>query len=575
MQKYTFGVPEEIVPSHFCSGFCYKEKGVVLKKEIFNFRQMKSGCVLEWEMEADTQIFGFGLQLKRFNHTGYKVVTRVNADPTSPNGEGHAPVPFFVTNKGYGIYFDTARYAEFYCGRKRPDGKTQENTYIPVKSAEELYVARHTDETVLMSVFIPHAEGIEIYVIEGNTITDIVSQYNQLSGGGPDVPEWGLGVMYRCCGSYDEKQVRDMAKYFRENEIPCDILGLEPGWQSCAYSCSFVWDRGRFPNSRRLIEELRDDGYHINVWEHAFTHPSAPIYDEIVKYSGDYAVWDGAVPDFATPQAKKIFAKHHKEEIINLGVDGFKLDECDGSDNTGGWSFPLHSTFPSGLDGEQYHSLFGTLYVQALQDALGERETFSEVRNLGALASSYPFVLYSDLYEHRDFVRGTVTSGMSGLLWSPEVRHAENKKDLIRRLQSVIFSVQCVINGWYCEEVPWKNFDCEKEVRELLQLRKNLVPMLKKAFDKYRDTGKPPIRALVMDYTDDAETYKIDDEYMFCDDLLVAPIIGTESDEREVYLPNGEWIDFFTGESVKSGRFIVCTEGIPVYKNIEGKTKTK
>ena len=92
--------------------------------------------------------------------------------------------------------------------------------------------------------------------------------------------------------------------------------------------------------------------------------------------------------------------------------------------------------------------------------------------------------------------------------------------------------------------------------------------MLKKAFDDYRDTGKPPIRALVMDYTDDPETYQIDDEYLFCDDLLAAPIIGTESDEREVYLPNGNWVDFFTGEPVKAGRFVVCTEGIPVYKKI-------
>ena len=123
-----------------------------------------------------------------------------------------------------------------------------------------------------------------------------------------------------------------------------------------------------------------------------------------------------------------------------------------------------------------------------------------------------------------------------------------------------------MINGWYCEEVPWKAFDCEDEVRELLQLREQLVPMLKEAFDRYRDTGKPPVRAVVMDFTEDNETYQIDDEYMFCENLLVAPIIGTESDEREVYLPEGEWEDYFTGKPVQAGRFTVCTEGIPVYR---------
>ena len=568
MKKLTFGIPEKFIPSMFCKGFNYQEREISFDAEQIAFRKTNTGIVLEWKAEADTQVFGFGLQLKKFNYTGSKVITRVNADPVSPCGEGHAPVPLLLTNKGYGIYFDTARYAEFYCGMKRVDEDEQQvdDKVRVMTSTEELYAARQSEGTTWMSVHIPHVEGVDIYVMEGDTITDIVSQYNMLSGGGPDVPEWGLGVMYRCCADYNEESVRRTAMYFRDNDIPCDILGLEPGWQSAAYSCSFVWDKGRYPNPEGLVRDLRDAGYHVNVWEHAFTHPSSPIYDELKPYSGDYKVWNGLVPDFAMPQAREIFAGHQREALVKLGIDGFKLDECDGSDNTGGWTFPNHSVFPSGLDGEQYHSLLGTLYAQTMMQTLEGKLTFSEVRNMGALAASYPFVLYSDLYDHRDFVRGTVTSGMSGLLWSPEVRHAENKKDLIRRLQSVVLSVQCVINGWYCFEVPWKELDCENEVRELLKLRESLVPMLKEAFDCYRDTGKPPVRALVMDYTDDAEVYKIDDEYMFCDDLLVAPIIGTESDEREVYLPAGEWENFFTGERVEAGRFKVCTEGIPVYR---------
>ena len=109
----------------------------------------------------------------------------------------------------------------------------------------------------------------------------------------------------------------------------------------------------------------------------------------------------------------------------------------------------------------------------------------------------------------------------------------------------------------------------EDEIRELFELRESLVPMLKKAFDEYKTTGKPPIRALVMDYTDDAETYNIDDEWMFCDDILVAPIIANTGDERKVYLPtDSKWIDFFTGEPVESGWFDVNTKGIPVYKRV-------
>ena len=102
-------------------------------------------------------------------------------------------------------------------------------------------------------------------------------------------------------------------------------------------------------------------------------------------------------------------------------------------------------------------------------------------------------------------------------------------------------------------------------MRELLELRVKLIPMLKAAFDKYRDTGIPPIRALVMDYTTDTETYGIDDEYLFCEDLLVAPLTE-KSDTRKVYLPAGNWRDFFTKEPVASGWFEVTTENIPVYE---------
>ena len=568
MKKFTFGTPETLVPSRFCAKFSYTETPVSFTAENFSFHSDKRGCVVEFAMAPDTQVFGLGLQLKSFNHTGKQMTMRVNADPVTPCGESHAPVPFFVTNKGYGMYFDTARYAQFYCGARHPGGAV-DNVNLPATNTDDLYAVRKATDESLMSVHIPVAEGVDVYVIEGDTISDIVAQYNRLAGGAPEVPEWSLGTMYRCCTRYTQDQVLEMAKYLREKDIPCDILGLEPGWQSASYSCSFAWDKGRYPNAPALLAELRGMGYHINLWEHAFTHPTSPIYDELLPHSGKYAVWSGLVPDFATKEAKDIFAKYHHDELVALGVDGFKLDECDSSDNTGGWSFPVHDTFPSGMDGEQYHSLFGTLYTQAIMQALDGAPTLAEVRNLGALAAPYPFVLYSDLYDHRDFVRGMTTASFAGLLWTPEVRHADSRKDMLRRLQSVVFSEQCLINAWYCDEAPWLQWGCEDEVRELLKLRQKLVPYLKAAFDEYAATGKPPVRALVMDYTDDAETYTIDDEYMFGNDLLVAPIIGTESDEREVYLPAGEWVDYFTGEPVTAGKFTVCTEGIPVYRKVK------
>ena len=185
---------------------------------------------------------------------------------------------------------------------------------------------------------------------------------------------------------------------------------------------------------------------------------------------------------------------------------------------------------------------------------------------MGALGAPYPFVIYSDLSNIKAFLTGVVNSGFSGILWTPEVRGGETEKELLRRLQMVTFSVQCLINAWCCPEIPWLKFNCVDKVKEILGERKKLIPKLKAAFDKYRETGVPPVRALVMDYTDDPETFDVDDEYLFCENLLVAPFTDFVSDSREVYLPEGEWTDFFTGEPVPCGRFTYTSENIPVFR---------
>ena len=100
MKRFTFGMPEKMVPSRFCDGFRYVETGVNYPAANFTFKKIPSGCVLEFPIEDDCHIFGFGLQLKQFDHRGRKLRLDVNADPVGADGESHAPVPFFVTNKG-------------------------------------------------------------------------------------------------------------------------------------------------------------------------------------------------------------------------------------------------------------------------------------------------------------------------------------------------------------------------------------------------------------------------------------------------------------------------------------------
>lgn len=223
--------------------------------------------------------------------------------------------------------------------------------------------------------------GVDVYVIEGDSITDIVSQYNRLAGGGPEVPEWSLGMLYRCYYQWDAEKIKSIADDFRERDIPCNIIGLEPGWHTHAYSCTYKWS-DKYPDPDAFISYLGERNYHLSLWEHAFVHPEAEIHDALAPYSGDWLVWGGLVPDFATEEGRKTFADYHREKLVDHGIDGFKLDECDSSDFTGSWSFPLSAEFPSGLDGEQYHSLFGTLYAKTMLDALGEQKTLSEIRQM-------------------------------------------------------------------------------------------------------------------------------------------------------------------------------------------------
>ena len=595
--KIRLGEPEKLTPMTF------KEEGTLLevldqlpcqdesplKIEDIRFKTTARGCVIELPLQATEKIYGFGLQLKGVNHTGKKKQLRVNSDPVYDTGDSHAPVPFYVSTGGYGILVDTARYVTFYCGGSRKVVQREFDRYGRKKEIADdtfdLYRVQKLKEDANVVIEIPHAQGADIYVFSGPDMQTAVQRYNLFSGGGCMPPYWGLGIWYRIYGKSDRALAMKIAEGMREARIPCDVFGLEPGWQTRSYSCSYRWDDERFPNHPEILERLSGMGYKINLWEHAFVHPSASIYNDLKAYSGDYEVWGGLVPDFSLEKARGIFAKYHGEELVDKGITSFKLDECDSSDyNPANWSFPNCSEFPSGLDGEQMHSLFGILYQKTVQSVFEERNqrTYCSVRSSYAFAAPMPFVLYSDLYDHRDFVRGVVNMGFSGLLWSPEVRQCASVEDLVRRLQSVVFSPQALVNAWTFPNPPWLQFDREKnragellenyeEVRDLcrkiFEVRMQLIPYLYSSFARYAFEGIPPFRALVMDYPEDENTYDIDDEYMMGEALLVAPVFAGQSG-RSVYLPEGNWYCFWTGKKYE-GKQTVSMETeldtIPVF----------
>ena len=530
------------------------------------------GFLVSMPLGEQEQVYGLGLQLYSLNQRGKKKTLRVNSDPSADTGDSHAPVPFFVTTDGYGVFIDTLRYMTIYCGTSTPRDNTvqlgQQKPSTGYTDPAELYNSKKAGSSQLI-IDIPSAEGVDLYLFAGPDMQKAIQRYNLFSGGGCLPPMWGLGVWYRCKADADESRVRATAEYFRENKIPCDVLGLEPGWQTHSYSCSYLWS-DKFPKPKQLIADLAERNCHLNLWTHAFTHPSSPLHEPLSARSGDRLVWGGLVPDFADFEARRMYAKFYKSEHVDVGVSGYKLDECDNSDFISQpWSFPEFSQFPSGLDGEQMHCALGGLYAKTVNSIFDEigRRTYGQVRSGGAFSAPVPSVLYSDLYDHRSFIRGIPVSGFSGLLWCPEVRHGASAEDLIRRVQAAVFSPQALVNAWYIKNPPWEQWetnannadqfhkDREKVrdiCRKMFELRMQFLPYLYSAFVEYHRTGTPPFRALVMEDPSDPELWNSDMVYMMGDRVLVAPVTAGVT-EIDLYLPKGSWRDFWTGERYDGG----------------------
>ena len=582
VKKISSGVMDKFTPY----GFCDESPMTTALSELpegrlpFQINDIRisitnRGVVVEIPLEDSEKLYGFGLQLGSFNQLGLKIKPIVNDNPLNDLGYTHGPTTFYVSNKGYGILINTARYTTFYCGNtdKLSDhGKAMPATKKDSHSVQELY-QQESKAAGNVVVDIPGAKGIEVFVFEGPDMKTVMQRYNLFAGGGALPAIWGLGIKYRVKADFNQQQVGKMADYFRNNQIPCDVLGLEPKWQTAAYSCSYVWNKDYFPSPNAFIDTMKNKGFHLNLWEHAFVSPVSPIFEPLKARAGNYLVWNGLVPDFADTAAGNIFARYHENTFVKQGISGFKMDECDNSNiafGSNAWSFPELSQFPSGMDGEQMHQLFGLLYQKTIFKIYKKNNlrTYLDVRASNAFASSYPSSLYSDTYDHNQYIRLILNSGFSGMNWSPEVRESKSIKDFMRRSQTAVLSAQTLYNSWYLQNPPWLQINIDKnnagelmdnakeveaDIRTLLNFRMSLIPYLYSAFADYHFKGIPPFRALVMDYPDDKKTVDLPNEYMIGNSILAAPLTEMQ-DERVVYLPEGTWYDFNTNQKYAGGK---------------------
>lgn len=536
---------------------------------------------LRFPLNKEEQLYGFGLNFQTVNQRGRIVQLHMDHYNGIDNGRTHAPVPFYVSSKGYGVFINSARYITVYAGT----GVRKDSKDAPVeqdRNTDKDWSAQPYSDAV---EFLIPAAGTEIYVFAGPTAMDAVKRFNLFNGGGCLPPRWGLGFTQRVKTLYTDKEVMKEAEEFASKGYPLDFIGLEPGWQSKSYPGSFVWDSTRFPEPAKFVNEMLQRNIRLNLWINPYVSKHSPIYKKILPYTGTHTVWNGAVPDLTIPAARNLLFGQLYENQIRIGVSGYKIDEVDGYDN---WLWPDVALFPGGLSAEQMRQTYGVL-CQKYSTEIFRRQnkrTYGLIRASNAGAVSFPYVIYNDYYKHEDFITALVNSGFSGVLWTPEARASAGAEEWLRRMQTVVFSPMAMINAWASGTKPWSYPEVAEQVKELALLRMQMIPYWYSTFARYHFEGIPPFRSMNLeegftqtrvnekgsDNLEDnpyrlATVREIKDQYMAGDYLLIAPLFAGDS-TRKVILPKGNWYDFYSGAYAGNGEIITVPAGydkIPVF----------
>ena len=552
-----------------------------VSREDIRFDIVDGKTYIRFPLQRGEQIFGLGLNFKTVAQRGKIMRLHVDHYGQRDDGRTHAPVPFFVSSRGYGALINAARYIDVYVGSSaRKDSKDQ--SPLRDRTTDRLWTSEPYSDNL---EFLVSAEGVEILMFAGPAMLDVVRRFNLYNGGGVLPPRWGLGFWQRVPTIFSDKDVHNEVAEFEKRDFPLTVIGLEPGWMSRAYPCTYEWDPVRFPQPETFVKELNDKHIKTNLWLNPYVSPEGELYAKIEPYTGSHTVWGGIVPDYTMPEVKRIIAAHFKKHALDKGASGYKMDENDGYDK---WLWPDVATFPSGNPAEKLRQLYGSLMQDMTMQTFRERNrrSYGLVRAGNAGTTSFPYVIYNDSYNHREFITALINCSFIGVLWTPEVRASKTSEEWLRRMQTVCFSPLAMLNAWSDGTKPWSFPDVEKQVNEISKLRMQLIPYLYTAFSEYAFEGIPPFRAMnlekdffaadvitegVPDATENpyAQAFRqeMKDQYMVGRYLMIAPLFAGET-ERKVILPQGKWYDFYTGELAGEGEVITVAPGldrIPVY----------
>ncbi len=515
---------------------------------------------------AGEHYFGCGERTGELNKTGSQQLFW-NIDPprghTALQNNLYASIPFTLVlaeGQAWGLFLDSATRVEFDLAHDDP-----QRAWFGAASGDLIY-----------------------YVFCGPTSQEVLARYTDLTGRTPLPPLWAVGYGQSRFSYETAEEVRDVARTFRERDIPCDTLYFDI--DSLDGYRVFTWNQIGFPDPEGLLAELREMGFHavsivdagLKVDDHYSVYTEGRARDLFCKTpeGNDYlnAVWPGicTFPDFTNPETRTWWGDEHRP-LIDAGVDGIWCDM-----NEPGLFMPPNSTMPPDVvhpgDGKarlhiQVHNAYGSLMAQATREGLlrlrPERRPFVISRSGYAGIQRHALLWTGDnssTWEHLTMsVSQLQNLGLSGVGWSGVDiggYYGDTNGELLARWTE--FGIFQPFARNHSEKTtrrqePWLFGEPYESVsRAMLKLRQRLLPYLYTLFEECHRTGAPILRPLFWAFPEDTATYSMDDEFMCGDALLVAPVTRPGLEYRHVYLPAGSWVHHWTGTRVDGPAHILA-----------------
>lgn len=491
------------------------------------------------------KIFGCGESFTGLDKRGQKIVLWTDDANGIENPGMYKPIPFFMSNRGYGMFLHTSTPITLDIG----------NSFSGVNS------------------MMVGDDELDLFVFLGSP-KDILDEYTQLTGKSPLPPLWSFGLWMSRCTYNAEKQVRDVAARLRENNIPCDVLHLDTGWFETDWQCDYEFSTTRFTDPKKMLADLKDEGFHVSCWQLPYFVPKNKLFPEliekglVVRDAKGNLPYEDAVLDFSNPKTVEWY-QDKLAGLLNQGVSAIKVDF--------GEAAPAAGLYADGRTGFYEHNLFPLRYNQAVAEVT-KRTTGENIiwaRSAWAGSQRYPLHWGGDA-ESTDAgmaaeLRGGLSFGLSGFsFWSHDVGGFTATsvqgmdQDLFARwLAFGMMSSHSRCHGIAPKE-PWlygTNF--MDEFRTIDELKYKLMPYVYAQAKDCSEHGLPMVRALFVEFPEDPGSWQVDDEYLFGASILVAPLMHQGETSRNVYLPPGTWIDYQSGESYSGGWQKIAAGKIP------------